>query len=142
MRLLSAKDSRQAPIAASAFKPRLCIIPASGFYEWTGALGSKTPHYMGAATHPETGEPLTSTAIVVGPANGWMSRFHDRMQGVALVLEARGYRVAEADCGAAALDYLDAPHTVDALITDVEMKGTGGAELVREVRHRPPVSRC
>lgn len=88
-----AETLAETPMFRSAFKARRCIIPASGFYEWTGAPGSKTPHYFTArsgeplafaalwepATHPETGEPLASTTIVVGPANGWMSRFHDRM---------------------------------------------------------------
>lgn len=88
-----AETVAEKPMFRSAFKARRCIIPASGFYEWTGAPGSKTPHYFTApsgeplafaalweqAKHPETGEPLTSTTIVVGPANGWMSRFHDRM---------------------------------------------------------------
>ncbi len=29
-----------------AFKYRRCVIPASDFYEWTGAKGAKTPHYF------------------------------------------------------------------------------------------------
>ncbi len=34
----------------SAFAASRCIIPASGFYEWTGAKGAKTPHYFRRAT--------------------------------------------------------------------------------------------
>ena len=30
----------------SAFKSRRCIIPASGFYEWTGPRKERTPHYF------------------------------------------------------------------------------------------------
>ena len=30
------------------------------------------------AKHPDTGEPLTSATIIVGAANNWMNRFHDR----------------------------------------------------------------
>jgi putative SOS response-associated peptidase YedK len=88
-----AETVAEKPMFRSGFKSRRCVIPASGFYEWTGAPGSKTPHYFTApsgeplafaalweqAKHPETGEPLTSTTILVGPANGWTSRFHDRM---------------------------------------------------------------
>jgi putative SOS response-associated peptidase YedK len=76
-----------------AFKTRRCIIPASGFYEWTGPKGTKTPHYFSPpngqplalaglwerSRHPETGEPLLSATIIVGPANEWMRRFHERM---------------------------------------------------------------
>ncbi len=77
----------------SAFKSRRCIIPASGFYEWTGERGAKTPHYFSSpdgrplalaglwesAPNPNTREMMDSATIIVGPANEWMSRFHDRM---------------------------------------------------------------
>jgi putative SOS response-associated peptidase YedK len=77
----------------SAFKSRRCVIPASGFYEWTGPKGAKTPHYFSAAdgqplafaglwesaANPETKQMMDSVTIIVRPANEWMSRFHDRM---------------------------------------------------------------
>ncbi len=37
------------PMLRDAFKRRRCIIPASGFYEWTGGKGDKTPHLFSAA---------------------------------------------------------------------------------------------
>ncbi len=37
------------PMFRDAFKRRRCIIPASGFYEWTGKKGDKTPHLFSAA---------------------------------------------------------------------------------------------
>ena len=80
----------------SAFKSRRCIIPASGFYEWTGAKGAKTLHYFSSpsgeplafaglwesAANPETKEIENSATIVVGPANEWMRRFHERMPAI------------------------------------------------------------
>lgn len=59
-------------------------------------------------------------------------------QGIALMLEECGYRIIDAPSGAVALDYLRAPHTVDALITDFAMKGMTGAELAREARRYAP----
>jgi putative SOS response-associated peptidase YedK len=81
------------PMFRAAFKSRRCIIPASGFYEWTGKPGDKTPHYFSASdgqplalaglweswSDPESGEHILSAAIVVGPADAWMSPYHDRM---------------------------------------------------------------
>lgn len=81
------------PMFRSAFKSRRCIVPASGFYEWTGKAGSKTPHHFSSpdsrplafaglwesAPHPETKELMDSATIIVGSANDWMSRFHNRM---------------------------------------------------------------
>jgi putative SOS response-associated peptidase YedK len=80
------------PMWRSAFTSRRCIIPASGFYEWTGKPGSKTPHYFSAPDgeplafaglwerwdSPE-GDDVLSATIIVGEANEWMQRFHDRM---------------------------------------------------------------
>ena len=88
-----AETVAEKPMFRSAFKARRCVIPASGFYEWTGPKGAKTPHYFSApdgrplafaglwerANDPETREPMDSATIIVGPANEWMSRFHDRM---------------------------------------------------------------
>src|SRR4051794_16377667 len=33
----------------TTFKERRCIIPANGFYEWTGEKGAKQPHLFTAA---------------------------------------------------------------------------------------------
>ncbi len=88
-----AETVAEKPMFRSAFKSRRCIIPASGFYEWTGEKGAKTPHYFSSPngeplafaglwesySDPATQELKDSATIVVGPANEWMRRFHDRM---------------------------------------------------------------
>jgi putative SOS response-associated peptidase YedK len=88
-----AETVAEKPMFRSAFKSRRCVIPASGFYEWTGKAGAKTPHYFSAPDglplvfaglwerwrDPETQEAVESATIIVGPANEWMQRFHDRM---------------------------------------------------------------
>ena len=80
------------PMFRDAFKKRRCIIPASGFFEWTGAKADRIPHYFSAAdgallafaglwdrwTSPE-GEEVTSCTIIVGEADAWMATYHDRM---------------------------------------------------------------
>ncbi|MGD9545138.1 MAG: SOS response-associated peptidase [Methylocystis sp.] len=88
-----AEGIAEKPMFRSAFAARRCVIPASGFYEWTGAKSARTPHYFSA----RDGRPLAlagvyescrdvendarveSVTIVVGPANAWMRRFHHRM---------------------------------------------------------------
>lgn len=82
------------PMFRNAFKERRCIIPASGFYEWTGGKGDKQPHLFTAADgapilalaglwerwrDPASGEALLSCTIIVSGASAWMARYHDRM---------------------------------------------------------------
>ncbi len=43
-----AETVAERPMFRGASKYRRCIIPASGFYEWTGAKGAKTPRYFTA----------------------------------------------------------------------------------------------
>ncbi len=81
------------PMFRDAFKRRRCIVPASGFYEWTGGKNDKTPHLFSAADgspilafaglwdrwkSPE-GEDVLSCTIIVSGASAWMAPYHDRM---------------------------------------------------------------
>jgi len=86
-----------------AFRKRRCIIPASGFYEWTGAKGDRQPHLFTAADgapvlgfaglwdrwrDPSSGEGILSCTVIVCNSSEWMKRFHDRMP---VILEAKDF---------------------------------------------------
>jgi putative SOS response-associated peptidase YedK len=74
-----------------AFKRRRCVVPVSGWYEWTGQPGSKVKHAFrrtdGApvwfaglwdeVTTPDAGE-LSSFTILTGPSEGMLADYHDR----------------------------------------------------------------
>jgi putative SOS response-associated peptidase YedK len=76
----------------AAFQARRCIIPASGFYEWTGPRKERTPHYFSSPCgaplafaglweswrDPTSGETIPSATIIVCGANQWTARYHDR----------------------------------------------------------------
>ena len=94
------------PMFRNAFKGRRCIIPASGFYEWTGEKGDKQPHLFTAADgspilafaglwdrwhDPESGEEVLSCTIIVSGASEWMKVYHDRMP---MILEPKDFDVA------------------------------------------------
>ncbi len=81
------------PMFRDAFRKRRCIVPASGFFEWTDDEGGRQPHYFSGAdggilafaglwdrwTDPASGEEVPSCTVIVSGANGWMAPYHDRM---------------------------------------------------------------
>jgi putative SOS response-associated peptidase YedK len=82
------------PMFRNAFKQRRCIIPASGFFEWTGEKGQKQPHLFTAADgspllafaglwdrwrDATSGDEILSGTIIVSGASSWMEPYHDRM---------------------------------------------------------------
>lgn len=90
-----AETVAEKPMFRTAFKEgKRCIIPASGYFEWTGEKGHKQPHYftrrdggiigiagLWDAWNP-TGKPedtVLSCTMIIGPANKFVSAFHDRM---------------------------------------------------------------
>lgn len=89
-----AESVAEKPMFRSAFRSRRCIIPASGFYEWTGEPGAKQPHLFTAANgspllafaglweawrNPETREEVLTCTMIVSGASSWMESYHDRM---------------------------------------------------------------
>lgn len=82
------------PMFREAFRRRRCIVPASGFFEWTGEKGDKQPHLFSAADGSPvlafaglwdrwrdlaSGDEVLSCTIVVSGASEWMAPYHDRM---------------------------------------------------------------
>jgi putative SOS response-associated peptidase YedK len=89
-----AESVAEKPMFRNAFRERRCIIPASGFYEWTGGKGAKQPHLFTASDgspviafaglwdrwrDPTTKEEILSCTIIVSGASAWMEPYHDRM---------------------------------------------------------------
>ncbi len=76
-----------------AFKRTRCVIPASGYFEWTATPSGKQPFYISAAnggvlslaglwdgwSDPVSGETVQSCAIIVCTANRFTRTIHDRM---------------------------------------------------------------
>ena len=135
------------PAFRAAARERRCLIPASGFYEWTkDEEGNRLPWYIypqedgmiafaGVWQTWERGEEsLTTCAIVTTGANATISKLHDRMP-VVLDAEDWGLWLGEAGKGAATLmqpapeDRL-AFHRVDPTVNSNRAKGE---ELIRPI---------
>jgi putative SOS response-associated peptidase YedK len=80
------------PSFRGAIRHRRCLVPADGFYEWTGKSGAKRPHLI----RPKAGGPmamaglwehwvgadgseLETMAVLTVAANQTMANIHDRM---------------------------------------------------------------
>ena len=80
------------PAFRHAIKYNRCIIPISGFYEWTHTEGKKTPHYIYLSDHapmslagiwehwmnPE-GQDIETFSILTTTSNNLIQPLHDRM---------------------------------------------------------------
>lgn len=93
IRMINARSETllEKPAFRSAAKRRRCLIPASGFYEWTEVEGMKQPFLITSATgdllafaglweewNSPNGE-LTTCTIITCEANGKIRNLHDRM---------------------------------------------------------------
>jgi len=90
------EEAAAKPMFRSSFKKRRCIIPASGFYEWTGPKEARQPHYFTAGDgrilafaglwdrwkDPSNGEDILSCSIITIGASQWMGAYHNRMPAV------------------------------------------------------------
>ena len=88
-------DSKPTFRDAWRFKRR-CIIPASGFYEWTGDKADRQPHYFTRLDgkliafaglwdvwkNKKTGEETVSCTILIHEPSRFMAQFHDRMPAI------------------------------------------------------------
>lgn len=76
----------------AAFRDHRCLVPADGYFEWSGPRGNKQPFYF----QLRSGEPMffagiwarrklpgqsedLTFAIIIGPANELTAEVHDRM---------------------------------------------------------------
>lgn len=80
------------PAFRDAFKHRRCVVPADGFYEWTGPRSARQPHWIYRSDgqlllfaglyeewKPAGGAAETTFTILTCAANSTMARVHDRM---------------------------------------------------------------
>jgi len=90
-----AESAATKPAFRGAMRHKRCLVPADGFYEWTGTAGRKRPylirlrsggpmalaglyeHWLGA-----DGSELDTMAILTVPANRAVAALHDRMPAV------------------------------------------------------------
>lgn len=90
-----AETAPEKPSFRGAFRHKRCLVPADGFYEWSGPVGAKRPHLI----RPRAGGPMAfaglfeswlgaegsevnTMAILTVAANGTVGTIHDRMPAI------------------------------------------------------------
>ncbi len=97
------ETAAEKPSFREAFKRRRCLIPATGFYEWTKSGSDKQPMYIHMRGHEvfafaglwetwkdQDGNPLYSCTILTGEPNELLQNFHHRM---AVILHPSDYKL-------------------------------------------------
>jgi putative SOS response-associated peptidase YedK len=87
-----AEGAADKPSFRGPLRHRRCLVPATGFYEWTGAPGAKQPHLMTPRHAPmmalgglwehwlgADGSEIETMTILTVDANAAMQTLHDRM---------------------------------------------------------------
>jgi len=134
------------PAFRSAFKRRRCLVPASGFYEWTGAKGARTAQLIGMQdgspitfaglwdrwSHPG-GDAVETFTILTCPPNELVATIHDRMP-VILPEESRALWLDAQVDDCALLQPLLRPYPAEAL------QALSVGTYVNNTRHQGP--RC
>jgi putative SOS response-associated peptidase YedK len=101
------------PAFRAAFAERRCLIPADGFYEWTGAKGRRRPFLLRPRRggliafaglwerwRDRDGGEIDTVAILTCAANATVTPLHDRMP---VILPAEGFD-AWLDCKGTAME--------------------------------------
>ncbi|SFU06770.1 SOS response-associated peptidase [Sedimentitalea nanhaiensis] len=82
------EEAAKKPTFRNAWKSGRCLIPAGGYYEWTGEKGHKQPHVILSAGNEETlwfaglsshWNDIHTCAILTRPANACVEQVHNRM---------------------------------------------------------------
>lgn len=99
-------DKLESPMWKKAFLERRCLIPVSGFYEWSGAKGHKRTHYFTApddgylwmAGIGEENEELGRCySMLTTEANSLVKPIHNRMPVVLTPSQHEPYLAGEID---------------------------------------------
>lgn len=97
------------PAFRAAFKRRRCVVPADGYYEWTGNPGEKRPWWFVRPDHdlflfaglweswtPPGGAPIETVSLLTTEASRYVSAIHHRMPVILEEGEARTWLDPEA----------------------------------------------
>lgn len=154
------ETARTKPAYREAFERRRCVVPADGFFEWSGPKGARKPLWFHPAAgglltlaglyetwkDPETGEPVRTFTVLTTPSNDFIAPIHDRMPAILLSKDVDRWLETPENgepSNAEEANALLRPAPNDFLVarpvsTQVNSVGNEGPDLIREVREEEP----
>lgn len=154
-RMINARSETAAekPAFRDALRRRRCVVPADGFYEWSGARGQRSPHWIYRADGapmafaglyerwrgPGQTDERQTCSILTALASGVVASLHDRAP-VILEREQIGDWLDPAVEDAGALEHFLRPapndllrsHPVDDYVNDVRHEGPRCLDVPRQ----------
>lgn len=154
-----AETARTKPAYRDAFERRRCVVPADGFYEWSGPKGARKPLWFHPAAggllslaglyetwkDPATGEPVKTFTVLTTAANEFIARIHDRMPAILMPEDVDRWLATSADGDPSNAEQASAllkPAPSDVLVarpvsSRVNGVGYDGPDLLNEEREEP-----
>lgn len=102
------EEAASKPSFRGAWRCGRCLIPAGGYYEWTGDRSPKQPHFFRSAGNEETlwfaglmsvWNDLRTCAIMTRAANDTVEPIHDRMPVILSTEERDAWLAGSGDLG-------------------------------------------
>jgi putative SOS response-associated peptidase YedK len=150
------ETARTRPAYREAFERRRCVVPADGFYEWSGPKGARKPLWFHPAAggfltfaglyeawkDPATGESVRTFTVLTTAANDFIASIHDRMPAILMPQDVDRWLATPAKgepSDAEEVSALLKPAPNDALVarpvsTQVNSVGIDAPELLLEER--------
>ncbi|WP_406600603.1 SOS response-associated peptidase [Thermohalobaculum sediminis] len=138
-----AEEAAEKPMFRDAWRHGRCLVPAIGYYEWTGPRGDKTPWFVSLATNAPGfcmaglwaapmlgGEPLVTATILTTAAGAATRHLHPRSPVVLLEEEWEGWLTGTGDATVLMHPAPDARVRVTEVSRDVNRVGAEGPGLV------------
>jgi putative SOS response-associated peptidase YedK len=148
-RMINARSETVAgkPSFRNAFRRRRCLVPATGFYEWTGAAGHKVPHAITFSDQPvfafaglwerwhdratPGAPPVETFTLLTTNANRALAAIHDRMPVILPAAHHEAWLHAPPEDAARLLaPYADEPTRERIVSTRVNKPGNDSPDLL------------
>ncbi|MBK0400628.1 SOS response-associated peptidase [Limibaculum sp. M0105] len=138
-----AEEAAGKPMFRDAWRHGRCLVPAIGYYEWTGPRGDKTPWFISLSTNAPgfcmaglwaeptiDGTPLLTATVLTTAAGGATRELHPRSPVVLMEDEWEAWLRGDADAAALMHPAPDDRVRISGVSREVNRVGIEGPQLI------------